>query len=135
MYCVPSGYIDHRIDSLLKTSYWYQVFWVVETLDTCKFFIYWYIVKIKSMSHALISLAFGVEVLAHLTKKVMFGFCGVQSELTEVFIVDIFLFHRDYLSMSSTRPYIVSKLFSSCPFEIIFHIKRLKNPEFIKYNI
>lgn len=54
------------------------------------------------MSHALISLAFGVEVLAHLTKKVMFGFCGVQSELTEVFIVDIFLFHRDYLSMSST---------------------------------
>lgn len=87
------------------------------------------------MSHALISLAFGVEVLAHLTKKVMFGFCGVQSELTEVFIVDIFLFHRDYLSMSSTRPYIVSKLFSSCPFEKIFHIKRLKNPEIFKYNI
>lgn len=132
MYRVSSGFIDHRF--LLKTSYWYQVSWFVETLVTCKFFIHWYKVKLKSMSHAYISLACS-SLFNEKSSASQLGFYGLQSELTEVLIVDIFLIQRDYLSMSSTQLYAISKLFSSCPLEIIYHIKRLENPKIIEYNI
>lgn len=93
VYRISSGFIDHRfIDHrfLLKTSYWYQVSWFVETLVTCKFFIHRYIVKLKSMSYAYISLA-GSSLF---NEKSQLGFYGLQSELTEVLIVDFFLLQR-----------------------------------------
>lgn len=122
LYLISSWFIYHRF--LLKTSYWYQVFWFGETLVTCKFFIHWYIVKLKSMSHAYISLAVS-SLFNEKSSASQLGFYDLQSEPTEVLIVDIFLLQRDYLSLSFTQLYAISKLFSSCPLEIIFLIKRL----------